>query len=549
MGLRLSILVIALNSLFAHQALFLIQSGDVEKGIQAYLKSVEKSQEHDFEVLEQMGHILLEQGANSSDPETQLLSIFGSGIAQKFDNLAPYEKGLLSPNPMTQMAAIQFLGQHDDDRTSQLLGLAMNSQFLAARLEAAYYLAMRKNPQATEQLEALMFKLPPFFRVYFPEFFALIGTPKAISLLKQLMGDQELLVRNAALLSAADFGRDDLISYMRAAATHKNPAEQEVSAISLGRLGDTHSKETIRKMCDSPYENVRLAAFRSLYMLGETEQFEHIATMAKKGDLLAILALSLLPDAAATLKPLLQSNDRDQKLNTALGLLQCKDPACLPIIAELLTAPASESAIEPLFSTGRAQSAWRFVPPSERYVKLAKTDVLQLTLNLKHRILKTAIDLPEKAFLELADILFYSRVIPLIPSLVQLLENHKSPGAINLLKTHANAIGSPLIRSYCNLALFRLQEEGPYQNQVVLDTLRLKDTELIRFQPSAPKSGQSFSPFALTPEETSQLLIECCQTLAMQHTPKSLNILLEAIGSGHPQNRYALAGLLLKALE
>ncbi|HPE85671.1 MAG TPA: HEAT repeat domain-containing protein, partial [Chlamydiales bacterium] len=325
-----------------------------------------------------------------------------------------------------------------------------------------------------------MLKLPPFFRVYFPEFYALIGTPKAVSLLRGLMNDPELNVRSAAMLSAADFGRDDLLGYMRAAATHKNPAEQEVSAIALGRLGDTHSKDTLKKMLKSPYDNVKLAAMRSLAMLGETNICESITELAKSGDLFAILALGAFPEAADTLKQFLQSDNRDQKLNAALALLQLKDPDCTLSIAELLTARPLECACQPIFSTGKAQSAWRFAPASERYAKLTQTDIIAITLNLKERILQSTIELPEQNFLQIADIILNCRVIPLIPSLVHLLENKKNEGAIQLLKKHTNAIGSPLIRGYCNLVLFRLGEEGPYEQQVVLETLRLKDTELIR---------------------------------------------------------------------
>ncbi len=552
MGLRLTLFTLASLSLFAsEQMLYLVQSGDVQKGIDMYLDGKKKDEHHDFEILQQMGHILLEQGANSSDPEIQLLSIYGCGIAGKSDTLSIFEKAITSPNPLSQMAAIQFLGSLDDDRSSQILTLAFNSQYLGVRLEAAYRLAQRKNPLATQQLEALMLKLPPPLRVYFPEFYALIGSPKAISLLKSLMNDQELNVRSAALLSAADYGRDDLLGYMRAAATHKNPAELEVSAVALGRLGDTHSRDTIKKMLKSPYDSVKLAALRSLSMLGETTCASAIEELAKKGDLFAILALGAFPESIEVLKLFLHSDNQDQKLNACLALLQLKDPDCTLPVAELLTARPLECACQPIFSTGRAQSAWRFAPASERYAKLTQTDVISITLDLKERMLIGALELPEENFLDIADLILHHRVIPLIPTLAHLLENKKTEGAIALLKKHTNAIGSPLVRGYCNLALFRLGEEGPYETAVITETMRLKDSEIIRFRPAAPKQekGMSFSPFALTPEETSRLLIDSYQTLAERHDTKSIDILLRSIGDGHPKNRYALAGLLLKALQ
>lgn len=553
MGLRLLHIALVPLCLFGNQALYLVQKGDIKKGIELYRTSIKGAENHNFEVLEQIGQILLDEGAYSRDPEIQLLSIYGYGIAGRSDSLSIFEAGVQSSNPMTQLAAVQFLGQLNDDRTSALLGQAMSSNFLPVRLEAAYYLAQRKNAIATHQLEALMHKLPPPFRIYFPEFFALIGTPKAIALLRQLMNDQELMVRNASYLSAAAFGRDDLLGYLRASATHKNPAEQEVCAIALGRLGDSHSRKQLKKLTLSTYSSVRLAAHRALYQLGETTSSGPIIDMANGGDLFAILALGSIPEGREPLLKLVNHSKQDICLNAALALLQHKDEACMLPIAEFLTAHPSEVAVQPLFSTGRAQTAWRLAPPSQAYAKLTQTDVMSITLDMKERILAATIDLPESTFLELARILLDTRVVPLIPSLIHLLENQKSTEAVALLKKYTNAIGAPLTRGYCNLALMRLGEPGPYADNVIAETSRLKDTALIRFRSSPPKTdlknGHGFTPFALTPEETSRLLIESYTTLATRGDPKSIDVLLDAISHGNPKNRYALAGLLLKTLE
>ena len=553
MGLRLFYTALIPLVFFGNQALYLIQKGEIQKGIELYRETIKQAENHDFEVLEQMGQIMLDEGTHSRDPEIQLLSIYGYGIAGRSDSLSVFEAGVQSQNPITQLAAVQFLGQLDDDRTSDILGQAMSSNFLPVRLEAAYYLAQRKNAIATHQLEALMYKLPPPFRVYFPEFFALIGTPKAIALLRQLMNDQELSVRSASYLSAAAFGRDDLLGYLRASATHKNPAEQEVCAIALGRLADSHSRDQLKKLSLSTYPNVRLSAHRALYQLGDTTSSSPIIDMANEGDLLAILALGSIPEAKDSLLKLVNNPNRDICLNAALALLQHKHEACLLPIAEFLTAYPNELAIQPLLSTGRVQTAWRLAPPSMAYAKLTQTDVMSITLDMKERILAASIDLPESSFLELARILFDTRVVPLIPSLVRLLENQKSDGAIALLKKYTNAVGAPLTRGYCNLALMRMGEPGPYAENVISETSRLKDTALIRFRSSPPKTnpkdGHRFTPFALTPEETSRLLIESYTTLATRGDPKSIDVLLDAISNGNPKNRYALAGLLLKTLE
>ncbi len=551
MALRaLAITLICFKLLATEQALFLVQKGSVRAGLEQVMQHKETKGAHDFETLKQISEIILDQGAYSSDPEARLLSIYGNGIAQRCDSLAIYEAGIDSRDPLSQLAAIHFLGELIDDRSSELLAKCCSSEFLGVRMEAAYHLAKRKNPHATEQLEALMFKLPPPFRVYFAEFFGIIGTPKAIGLLRQLLNDQELMVRSSAVMSAAQHGRDDLLGYIRALATHRNPAEQETCALALGMLGDTHQRERLAALTKSPYENVRLAAYRALYQLGDLNVTDAIIKMAKEGDLFATLCLGSIESADPALEQLLTAKDRAHQFNAALALLQRKNSACVPHIAEFLTAYPHEMGCQPVFSTGRAQTAWSFASPSDKYSKLTKTDIAAITMDLKARVLQSCIELPESAFLSIAHSVMSAHVTPLIPLLVQLLENNKSPGAIELLKYYSNAPGAPLMRGYCNLSLLRMGAEGPYEELVIKEINRLKDTELIRFREAAPKGAkQTFTPFALTPEETSQLLIDSYTTLASRQEDKSLDIILHSIATGHPKNRYALAGLLLKTLQ
>ena len=73
---------------------------------------------------------------------------------------------------------------------------------------------------------------------------------------------------------------------------------------------------------------------------------------------------------------------------------------------------------------------------------------------------------------------------------------------------------------------------------------------MIRFRPMLPWTEKNVeSQFQLTPEETSRLLVEAYVTLADQHDPQGIDILLSAILEGNEKNRYALAGLLLKSIQ
>jgi HEAT repeat protein len=207
--------------------LYLLQSKEFNRSIDLYREYRDALGRHDFEVLQQMALIILEQGARSLDPETQLTSIYGSGIAGIAASIDILEAGIASPQPQTQMAAIQFLGRLQDDRCEELLTKAMSSDYFFTRMEAAYQLALRKSRTAVGQIESLMYKVPPQMRFFFPQFFALIGTTDAISLLRHMMDDQFHMTRIEAILCAARFGRDDLLPMIRTRATHLNSAEQE----------------------------------------------------------------------------------------------------------------------------------------------------------------------------------------------------------------------------------------------------------------------------------------------------------------------------------
>src|SRR5579871_759205 len=221
--------------------LYLLQSKEFNRAIDLYQEYRESLGRHDFEILQQMALIILEQGARSADPETQLTSIFGSNIAGIAAAIDILEAGIISPQPQTQMAAIQFLGRLQDDRCEELLTKAMSSDYFFTRLEAAYQLAMRKSRTAVGQIESLMHKVHPQMRFFFPQFFALIGTSDAIALLRHMMDDKFHMTRIEAVLSAARYGRDDLLPMIRSRATHLNVAEQEACATAIGYLKDSKS--------------------------------------------------------------------------------------------------------------------------------------------------------------------------------------------------------------------------------------------------------------------------------------------------------------------
>lgn len=532
-----------------NQITYLMQAQEIDKSISLYSRYQKELGKDDFEILQQMAFILLEQGARSQDAQTQLLSIYGSGIASAACSQDILEAGIKSSHAETQIASIQFLGGMQDDRSDELLVKAMSSEFFMARMEAAYHLAKRKHKTSVGQIESLMYRVPPQARFFFPQFFALIGTSDAISILKHLMEDKVSSVRVESLLSAAKFGRDDLLPEIRMNITHLNVAEQEAAAHAVGMLRDSRSLKKLHRLFNSSPINVQIAAARSLYILGDSEAKDFILQKAASGDLFSIVALADIPEGRDTLARLCRNPDLSIRINAALSLLQHRDPRCRSALLEILVRDTRDMGFMPQVSLGKTLLAFKPVFSTAQQ-DTTFFDVKAATFAIRQQVLLSAMHLAEEEFLPLATLIFDSKQTDLVPTLVTLLENLQTPGAKELLINKSTQAGMPLIRAYCNLALYRMGVEGPYESYVREWIVRNKDSEMIRFRPIVPIDKRfNDSPHELTPEDSSRFLIEAYQTLAEKQQGKSIEILLEAIKDGNPKNRYVLAGLLLRTLQ
>jgi hypothetical protein len=129
-----------------------------------------------------------------------------------------------------------------------------------------------------------------------------------------------------------------------------------------------------------------------------------------------------------------------------------------------------------------------------------------------------------------------------------LLEQQHSPQAIALLKKHQQRAGAPLIRSYCTLSLYRLGEEGPYGEILCNWVEKQVDADLIQLRPLVPWDiDGELTSYQITPHETSRLLVEAFETFALRQDNRGINALLNAVRCGTTKNKYALAGLLMRA--
>jgi HEAT repeat protein len=532
-----------------HHSLYLMQQNQIGESIEKYRQYAEVSGRHDFEVLQQMGLILLQKGIQSEDNQTFMMTLFGAGLSGSANALEILERGIAHPDPQVQLLSLHFIAKIDDDRTSEIFNRAMTSDYLAIRMEAAFYMAQRKHPHAVGQIEGLMYRLPPAFKPYFPSLFALLGTSDATQALRRLIEDPDPQTRVESILHVARLGRDDFLPLLRKRLTHTHIAEVEATAFAMGALKDSNSIPKLKRLIQSPTDTIRLAACIALFQLGDRTHIPIITNLAKESNLFAISALGSISETEETLIPLTQSEDLQVRINAAIALLQRRDPRCLKVLAEILINDARDLAFHPFNSVGRTLSAFKAVPSAELRSKDPTLD-LSYSHAMREHILREAIHLPEEHFLKLARAILTQAQNDLVPTAISLLENLQTESAIALLKEGAEKISSPLVRDYCHLALYRLNQEGPYEEYINHWVMHQKEAQLIQFRQLLPwKYRLEQSDYTLSPEETSRLLIESILSIASRRDEKSIAFLLEAIQLGNPHNRYALMGLLMKATE
>lgn len=529
---------------------YLARSGEVPSSLKLYLEFQKKIGKHDFEVLEQIGTILLEQEAQKQDEQSQLLSIMGAKIGGLSSCLSVFETAIFSKNPQVQISAIQLLGQIQDDRSDEILLKAMSSEFFGSRLEAGYYLSLRKHRNICGQMEALMYRVPDAYRAIFPEFFALMGTPDATSMLRQLIQDPESSVRVEAILSAARNGRDDLLSAIRTHATHLNPAEQEACVAALGYFRDSSSIALLKKLSQSTAPNVRLAANTALYQMGDISRKEKILLEAEIGDLFAVNAAADIEGSENILFSLCQSPNIQVRFNATLALLRRKDPRCMKTLLEFIVQDGRDLTFYPQASPGRSLISWKVLASAEQHQKHTPYDLRAIALAVREQILKESIELPEKEFLYISKYLIENQQQPLVPLLVALLQNLQTEPVIAFLENQTYKSSSPLTRNYCHLALFRIGKTELHAKYLKDWIQKTKEHEMIRFRPTPARTQHiSETAYELTAEENSRLLIEIYLAFADRHDEFALDQILDGLIHGNIKNRAVLSGLLLHSLH
>lgn len=529
------------------QMLYLLHRGEIEKAFVHYLSHTKEANIHDFDLLQMAAKSILEQGISSEDPETRLMCIFGAGVVNSPEMLPILEKGIKSPDVKIQLTALTYLARQQDDDADLILLDALSSPFLITRLEALLQLAKKNHPSVLGHLHSLMVKVPSPVRPVFSQIAVHLEGGDATRYLRQLLSDSDEDVRLETILNLAEAQRDDFLPALRFLANGASYTIQECCALAFGELKDHVSINRLKEMADSKQESVRLAATIALYRLGETHYLNSIKLDAQAGSLFAISALGKLKEGKETLFSLLSHQERDVRINAILSLLSLRDARALPYLNEILIEEGKDLGFWRLSSAGETLKAWRTIPSASQQTK-AYPGLQEQTLSLRESVLTKCIEFEEEDFLKVAYLILNKKQHTLVPLLVELLQNKKSDAIIKFLKEGFQKAGAPLIRNYCTLALYRLKEEGPYEEQLISWVKAKGGEELIRFKEenSAPRFTHLHQ---LTPEETSHFLVDACETLASAQNRSGIETLIHTIAYGNPKNRYALAGLLIRTTE
>ncbi len=531
------------------QVLFLVRQGRIEAAIDMYHDHTANLGQPDYALLQQIGVAILEHGSQSKDPEEQLMAVFGSGVAADDRTLHLMEKAVSSPHPQLRLVAIRLIAQRGSRRAQDILVKMLSSHEVLLRLEALLMLSQMHHPSALGQAEALMIKLPDAAKPLFAQIYAAIGDPQSVKQLRRLMIHADPETRIASVIAAAERGRDDLLPQIRQMLTHLDPMQQEACAAALGMFGDHSAVGRLETLTRSKHKHVRLAADIALHELGQSERRRDIEALAKDEYLLAVYALGEIEGSEDVLASLLNSRNIHVRINAALALLRRHDRRCIPFLADILIEDSRDLAFSKVTSHGHSLLAWKVVPGASAHLD-GDPIAWELSTGLREAALEQALQLPESDFLDLAEMVLKSHQADMVPMATLLLENLASDEAIAMLKRYRHKIGAPLVRNYCNLALYRLGEPGTYSEQLYQWVYEQNRVELIRFRPMLPWELRNASdPHVLTPHDTSKLYLASVEALATRQDDQGASVILGLIRDGNPINRYALAGLLVRVAQ
>ena len=248
----------------------------------------------DFDAWRQRAWTILDEGSRHEEMEVQMLTLFGAKLSQDEEALTFYMRALRSPKPELQLAAIKSLATLKNDRADEALQEGLRSNEILIRLETLLLMAQRGMQGVSDHVEGLMAKIPKPLHVVFPPLFAIAGDPNSLKQLRLLLSDSDDRVRASSAMSVEKGGIEEFLPHIRRLAKQVSPIVQEAAAHCLGVFGDTTSIPILKRLINSPFQEVKIAALQAYSLLNEEETLPLLILEADKGDLFAITLLGTL---------------------------------------------------------------------------------------------------------------------------------------------------------------------------------------------------------------------------------------------------------------
>lgn len=529
------------------QIMYQMHKNGLQDALRFYADYYEERASHDYALLQNLMQRYLESAAKEPNIEKQILLSFCIALTQNVRFLPILSQYLHDKNPSLQISAVLALSNILDSGAYELLLTALSSSYAIVQLEALYTLSRWQHPLALSHITTIMEKFPEGLQPIFPALIASIDSPEASKELYKLLNHHNEFIRLETLIQIRERRRDDFIEAVRTLALQTYNRQQEAAITTLASFKDASSTAYFNEKTSTGGDCIAMAAEKALISLDPTKKPLHLMDLAKKNNLFAINALQGIKSGNPILENQLTDSDRIVRYNAAFTLLYNQDPLCRDTILEMfyVLTPLETYYFQP--SPGKSFCALKIASCTQKEYK--KRPYLQQTSQkICEDILQKAASLPLEDFLYIADTLLTKGHPFLIPSLIKLLENQASKKSIELLKQYQQKLGDEFIRMSCALALYRLDEPGPWLDALLVWVRSQHHiTDWVKLKPQ--KTTIIEHAFQSQLDYTPQLFMEIYQSLAQKQDQRGIALLLDGIVHASEESSLILAALLMRATE
>jgi hypothetical protein len=528
------------------KSLYLLHAGKVKEAFSHYQEQATRAGVQDLKTLERLGLGVLKQTMQDKEPKLQLLALYSAGLSEHEEAESYASIMLDSPHISHQLMALNFLAKKRDHFSNQALYQIFRSAPLIMRLEAAFHLVQRGYRPIEDELESLIHRAPPAIHPVFPQLIAPIKSRRSLSLMRRFMHDANPLVRIEAISLACRYQRDDLLREIRASATHADIIQQECCANAFGVLEDSISLPWLQKKMREKSPFISLVCAKSLCRLGDVEAQQYLMDKALEGNLFAITLFNQQENAKDILGKMAHSEDQEIAINSAIALLELGDGRCMPILKNLYSLLQKGVGMVPIHSPGKALGAWRLRP-------INTPEKMEACLGLYSKIIELSSHvLLEEEYLPFACFVLEQKERCFTSLIMQTLLENGSDESMHILKACQQTLGSPHMRGWATLALFKA-DKSAVNEEIVLryikDFCQQESPEALIDTMDARPFSFDQDPYSLKPLEAFKLFLEMMDCYINAYPDKGIALLVESMQVTKPEYYAPLSGLLLRAMQ